>query len=99
MAQGSSGVLATNYTNVTPADQAPVSIPGGRFVIVADGTTFPTACQVQGQCQNGSWVSIGGNIAAASISAGLDLPAGQYRLHAAAGAASAVSVALVRIPY
>lgn len=95
--QASSAVLASNVSVV--AVQPEISIPGGRYVIAADGTTFPTTCQVQAKLMNGSFVSVGANLIAASLSAGVDLPAGTYRLNCAGGAAAALYVSLCRVPY
>lgn len=92
-------VIDLAVKDATGADLAAQSFPGGRAVIVADATTFPTTCQVQGMCPNGSWVSVGSNLTAASISSGLDLPAGYYRLHQTGGTALNVSVKLCRVPY
>jgi len=97
MAQGSGVSLASNVNAV--AAQSPVSFVGGRCVIVADGSVFPTTCQVQIHCKNGSWASVGANLTAAGISSGIDLPAGEYRLNCAGGTATALYVDLVRVPY
>lgn len=99
MSHGAGYPLAAKYSSATPADQAAVSIPGGRYVIVTDATTWPTTAQVQVQCQNGSWANVGSNLTAAGISSGIDLPAGQYRAHLASGTSTALSIDLVRIPY
>jgi hypothetical protein len=93
---GQAQVLCSNVSSV--ADTTPLAWVGGVTVITADGSAFPTTCQVQMQGLNGSWISAGSNITAASVSTGLNLPAGLYRVHMTGGTATNVSIALVRVP-
>lgn len=82
------------------ADTAWAYWPGGRCVIVAIATAFPTTCQVQMKGKDDTTaISIGSNLTANSVSSGIDMPAGQYRLHCASGTETALYVDLVRIPY
>lgn len=99
MASGSGYSLVSNSAAVGASAAVGIS-SGGRFVIVSSATTYPgTSCQVQVQGKSGNWFSFGSAITVDAVSAGLDLPGGQYRLLTSGTAPAGLYVDLVRIAY
>lgn len=94
-----SGLSLVSNGNVV-ADGAYAFFPGGRAVIVAMASSFPTTCQVQMKGKDDSTaISVGSNLTANGISSGIDLPPGQYRIHCTGGTETALYVDLVSVPY
>ncbi len=81
------------------ANQPALGWVGGRTALVVCATTYPAACNLQLQLQNGNWM----NVTAASISQDgfslYDLPAGQYRMAMAGGVVSGLFASLVSVAY
>lgn len=83
----------------TVANQPQVGWVGGRTALVVCATTYPAACNLQMQLQNGNWM----NVTAASLSQDgytvYDLPAGQFRMAMAGGTVAGLFASLVSVAY
>jgi len=96
MARG--GVALCVNVNVV-ANQPPISWVGGRTTLVICATTYPAACNLQLQMQNGNWINITASSVSQDSSTVYDLPAGQYRMAMAGGTAAGLYASLVSVAY
>lgn len=88
-------------TNVDAAvDTAPVQIAGGRYVLALEAGAYGTTVKLQIQGPNGTWIDINGTTYSANqITAGIDLPSGQARMHITGGTTTDLYATLCRVPY
>jgi len=81
----------------TVAATAGVMWEGGRSVLMVEGDTFSTVLILQIKSRSGTWVDVGSNITADGLSAGIDLPAGTYRINSSGGTIAGMYIDLCRV--
>lgn len=81
----------------TVAASSAVYWEGGRSVLMVEGDTFPTTLILQIKSRSNTWVDVGSNITADGLSAGMDLPAGTYRINAVTGTIAGMYIDLCRV--
>jgi hypothetical protein len=92
------GIALCANVNVV-ANQLPLGWVGGRTALVICATTYPSACNLQMQVQNGNWVNVNAATLAQDGFTSYDLPSGQYRIAMAGGTVAGLYASLVSVAY
>lgn len=90
-------VLAANVD--AAVDTSPVSIDGGRYVLVLEAAAYGTTINLQVKGPNGTFINMNATTYSANQVTAYDLPAGQVRMHITGGTTTDLYATLCRVPY